>query len=48
MSNILTGILNEANPYRISEPEREYGAPAQSRPRMGPQEPEDDSDDMPP
>jgi hypothetical protein len=48
MSNILTGILNEANPYRISEPEREYGAPAQSRPRMGPQEPEDVPDDMPP
>ena len=48
MSNILTGILNEANPYRISEPEREYGAPAQSRPRMGPQEPEDVPDDLPP
>jgi len=48
MSNILKGLLNEANPYRISEPEREYGAPFQSRPRMGPQEPEDVPDDLPP
>jgi hypothetical protein len=48
MSNILTGILNEANPYRISEPEREYGAPVQSRPQFRPQEPEDMPDDLPP
>jgi hypothetical protein len=48
MSNILKGLLNEANPfYGHNDPDKEYGAPYQHRPMARPQEPEDVPDDMP-
>jgi hypothetical protein len=48
MSNILKGLLTEANSvYGFTDPDKEYGAPYQSRPRIKPQEPEDVPDDLP-